>query len=1254
MFDLFGAIGKLLGFQNDDEKKRRLQQAQQQARPQPQATNPSFNQKFNPTTFNPGLPKIPQVKPKKPLLNRAGIDVSLPPAVSTPLKSEPVFDEQRRAQQQQIAQTLQPQQSKGVPFQQAARDVLGGTAKLANSGLGVIEKTGVNIFGGTQKLLGDKAGGERTINEGIRSIDQRLLNKGKGFLGAGGVFNSEQDMRNASPTDTLRRVGGTTLQAAGEVLPVGRGIQVAKRSAPVVQKLLQGALQGAAAGAAGTGGAQIAEQGQIDPSKLLTSTATGAVLGAGIPLAGSVINKVAGKTNTTIRPIEEATNTAPIANTHLKVRQPISNIVPATSPVEVNPNSRFAVRTSKSSQLSPELKSNIQQNGPRTYERVTNEQQVLNSERLLNKGVNKAYTDVNERLSAKNIDDQTVSDSIALIKKFDETGGTANLQKATDMIGILSEKLTKAGQTVQAARLLSNRTPQGLYYGAVRDLKKAGVDVTPAMQNQLNDLINTVKQTKPGTPQSDIARFNVAKFVNDNVPTKTSEKIMNFWRAGLLTAPTTTGGNLLGNTGETLVRKGFVNPVATGADTLMGMFTGKRTQTLSGGFAGGVKEGSSKLGQYLKTGYDERNALSKYDTRETNFGEGKVNEALSRYTNGVYRLMSVADQPFWYGARNEALNSIAKSEAINAKVPSSQRDAYIREFIASPPPKALERATQEAMYATFQNKTGLGTAALGFKNGMNKVAPGLGDFIVPFTQVPASIATRIFQRTPVGTATELVKQIKKVRDGGQFDQRAMSQAIGEGAFGTAVLASGYSLANSGLLTFGFPEDQKERELWEAEGKQPYSLRIGDRWYSLNYLQPFGTLLAIGGQAASDVKNGSNLVEATSNAVATAGQSVMNQSFLKGVSGVLDAIDDPKRYASNWVENTAGSIVPNAVRSLARSADPLQRDANGPIEGLQSTIPGLRQSLPAKQDMFGNDLQAKDNFANQYLNPLRPSIAKDSDPTVAELRRLYEGDEGVLPTQARKDAFKDVSLTDTQVKEINSIAGPQIKLAYDQLTSAPEYAVLSDEDKRKALKKVNETVFGALKAQYGVEKGIIAADSVKLDTNQKRYLQGTGVDFVSKTGTDKTYKEKYDSALEDFKKNSSTFSPVERARREKDLAQLAIKKDFDNDTVALYGMNKGDVYNLISKDAKGKTYADSLLKYGDALVAAGLASTNKFRDKYGNEAIAPKPKTASTKKSSGRKGGKKGVKKVPAKSSFNRVASTAAIRKLLQSSGKKLG
>lgn len=92
---------------------------------------------------------------------------------------------------------------------------------------------------------------------------------------------------------------------------------------------------------------------------------------------------------------------------------------------------------------------------------------------------------------------------------------------------------------------------------------------------------------------------------------------------------------------------------------------------------------------------------------------------------------------------------------------------------------------------------------------------------------------------------------------------------------------------------------------------------------------------------------------------------------------------------------------------------------------------------------------------------------------------------------------------------------------------------------------------------------------------------------------------YQLALAQYeqKKLSGTLSRTDDLRAQSNLARQQIGAGYQKDIRDLYGLNKNQVYGLISTDPNGKAIADQLLKYGDALQSAGV-STNKFRTSKG--------------------------------------------------------
>lgn len=759
-----------------------------------------------------------------------------------------------------------------------------------------------------------------------------------------------------------------------------------------------------------------------------------------------------------------------------------------------------------------------------SYTTVTDEQRLFQSDKFLkSRSLKEATTDIKDRLIADKIDDQKASDAIAVAKRLDARSTTKSLQEATEIYEQLAEKFSKAGQLVQAASLLGNRTPEGLRFSAIKSLKREGVTITPEMTKKIDGFIQEVKKTKAGSYENGLARNNLMQYVAKQLPQRKMSQILQVWKAGLLTSPRTTAGNLAANTAETVLRKGYVDPLANVLDAAFSLVTGQRSRKYTlRGIAGGTGEGIVKGVKYFKTGYDPRNPEKKFDVRNISYSDKPLGKAAEVYTQAVFRLMGAQDQPFYYAALRNSLYDQALTEASRQKLRGAEKSAFVKQFITEPQTKAMDLADKEARYAVFQNETALGNVASKLKSAEG-VGGDIAEFLVPFSQVPSSIATRMIERTPIGWATEIAKQIKAKK----FDQRAMTQAIANGSMVIPLVGAGVALANSGAMTLGYPTEKKERDLWEAEGKQPYSIKVGDQWLSTNYFQPAGNLLAAGAEYQNAINEGEDPETAYANALAGAGKAFTEQSFLKGVSGGINALTDPTRSAEKFAEQTAGSVVPNIVRTAARATDPVQREMNGIVDAVTAGVPGARQTLPAKTNIYGEEVPRRGSMIDEIINPFKPSkdLTTENRMTAA-LRELQTKGEGVTPTQATKSTLKDADgnslLDDKQLLELNKRVATEVSTEWSKVMEDPRYQKLSDGDKKRLLTRVNDSVYGAIKSEYG---------DTKLTKTQQLYKKGASVDYfanfdVSSEGLGDT-KLPSDSLASSFLLDASAVDSLEK-------------------------------------------------------------------------------------------------------------------------------
>ena len=886
----------------------------------------------------------------------------------------------------------------------------------------------------------------------------------------------------------------------------------------------------------------------------------------------------------------------------------------------------FAESVKNSDEVSSDVKSDI----GATVKTKSNKDLTANAEQLIADGdMVGATREVYGALSKKlgEINDQDVANTIQVAKALDAEG---NFDQASEMYDQLSAHLTEAGRTVQAASLLNSRTPEGIQAAAQRVFKKAEIELTPEIKAQLKDHMAKIKATEPNTRERDMAVHELNQMVAKEIPTGKMKKLVTVWKAGLLTSPTTTAGNILSNTVESTTKKLLVDPLAAAVDKAFSVVTGKRSKTFTlKGIGEGVKEGGAKGKEYFKSGFDERKSITKYDMKgDVNFGKSSGGKLLQAYTDTVFRFLGAQDQPFYYANLRNSLHDQALAAVKNEGVRGAAKSKFISDFMENPPTKAAQVASNDAARAVFGNDTWLSKKAGALRQGEGGAAV---EVIMPFTGVPSSVATRILERTPVGAFKEVISQMRSKK----FDQRALSEAISNSAIGTGgALMLGSALVKNNMITLQFPQDDKERKLWEQEGKQPYSIHIGDKWYSLNYVQPFGSILAAGAQYAQSRKDGESIPSAMAAATAQAGKSVTGQSFLQGVSGALEAVQDPSKSAEKFASSTVGSIVPNIVKRVASATDSVQRDTKGIINNLKGGIPGVRQTLDPKLDSLGNELPRASSGFDTMFNPLKPSKAR-GDNLTAELRRLQDVKEGVMPSDVdAKIKFDGVEakLSKQQQAEIKKNAGQATQEGWKRLIETQEYKDLTDEEKKNALSNVASDMAAVAREDFAAKNKLgqyadgFSGTAKPLSSRQDsimngqfdptNYASGTKTKLVAgisstakKTISDvdampsekrekylKDQKNKYQYNLAKFENDlkGDKLSDVEKYKRLRELGKDRVRSNYSSEVIEMYGLSKAGLRAFNEGKPISKEDQAALIKLDQEMYNGGFASSLKYK------------------------------------------------------------
>jgi ribosomal protein S18 acetylase RimI-like enzyme len=569
-----------------------------------------------------------------------------------------------------------------------------------------------------------------------------------------------------------------------------------------------------------------------------------------------------------------------------------------------------------------------------------------------------------------------------------------------------------AARTETARALASWRIPAGGSAERFRDISQAieangGAAVTRDMADRVAKLANAGMYQELDT------------FVQRGVLARTGDAMQEAWIMGLLSGPKTH----------------IVNVMSNAAVVFMQMYERKVASTVSNilGNSGGVQAGEAMtqwfgLTQSFKDGL--RYAAKAAKTGETGFGMNKIElPQTAAITSDAFNLSSQT----WAGravdglgniiripgralaAQDEFFKTIGYRMELNAQalrqaagevhsglIPADGLKARVAELLENPPENLRMSAVDQALYQTFTNSPGKLAQSL---QSLKAQYPAL-TVILPFVRTPANILKFTFERTPLAPLMASVRA--DLSAGGARQELALARL----STGTALMMVAADMAMSGIVSGSGPKDTRERQALERTGWQRNSIKIGERWYAYNRLDPAGSLLGLAAEMVEILNNSEDedteesVGEAAVAAVASISATVMSKTYLSGLADLFEAISDPKRYTESFVQRLVGSTVPAIVGEAARAADPYGREVFNMLDAIKRRVPGLSDDLPLRRDLWGRPVShqsglgwAYDVFSPIYTKPAR------NEPIDEEMLRLGKA----VSMPSKKATFQGVNI-----------------------------------------------------------------------------------------------------------------------------------------------------------------------------------------------------------------------------------------------------
>lgn len=473
------------------------------------------------------------------------------------------------------------------------------------------------------------------------------------------------------------------------------------------------------------------------------------------------------------------------------------------------------------------------------------------------------------------------------------------------------------------------------------------------------------------------------------------------------------------------------------------------------------------------------------------------------------RLMTTSDELMKQINYRAFVSARATREGIVKGLKGPQLDSFVQDYVSKAYSATGEgthaAALANSQKATFTNPLLPDTLGAGISNLAAKQP--LVRTLIPFIRTPTNIIRGVGQRTLV--TAPFYKEFRQDIAAGGF--RA-SEALGKLAVGTTLYTAAITLAANGSITGGGPADPTLKKQKMATGWQPYSLKVGDKYYSFNRLDPVGMFFGL----AADFHEVSGQVD-DATALDTAGhmtlalmRNLTSKTYLQGLTTALDAMAKPETAGARFVQNIASGAVPYSglSKTFNKEIDPYSADVRSLVDAMRSSVPGYGATLPPRRDIVGDKIAVPEGLGPDMLSPVATSVdVHDSVRTeLARLNHAFEIPNSKIGNVDLRDFTSKTGQTayDRYQELVGQVDhnGMNIKEGLKNLIESPKYKDLGTDnmpsvglgsrvsDVQVLLQKYREKALRQLVDEYPQVK-----ESLKQDKTNKRDLKHNRLDQI---------------------------------------------------------------------------------------------------------------------------------------------------------------
>ena len=891
---------------------------------------------------------------------------------------------------------------------------------------------------------------------------------------------------------------------------------------------------------------------------------------------------------------------------------------------------KFDVGTKENGKYLSKLFANIDENTDPEFKRtvevlreidsnlgmITRESNAETAKKAYNNIVKNGVDEEYKRLTAKKDGEYTNHYThvngveLSHIAQFYMQHGDVN--KALECMGAAQDMATNSGRFLQVLGAIKASSPELYTLSLINELskcykknvdsnvkdplikawiseveKKGGVEnlLSPEEYMVMESLVTEafkIKDTDNDGYEQRIALAN--KIVADKMPKKIGEQLMNARRLSMMLSAKALVKNvvtpIIGH--PVNLAKSSVGSVLDSIVTDMYTYNGEKLGKTIGNITKAERKDiqpfidkaveRAKLENRLGiTTQDGANLEYQRDPFNSDSIIGKVGNRLAK---GVYGTLNASDQYFYARYFEGSLQYQMRANNVN-----------------EPTAEMIAIATRDANEQTYKNKNSrIYKKSMEIVNLFNKVDIDgfrLGDVLAPFILTPSNIASLAVHYSPVGAidAIQKGKKFKSMLDDGKVSKEdvliakhefvnSMSQAT----VGSLMFVAAHLLAKGGLTTGAEDEDKETAEFMKSVGFKPYSFKVGGKYITYDWAQPYTTPMAIMSEYErlrnkDDLEM--NIFDEFKQLRKVAADSILQQTALDAIktfiSGDGYGDDDFEDRLWDTVVSLPASFIPGIVKQTADFIDPNQKqvyDENPLKYGINQILNGtplLKSMLEDKMNVLGDVPQKYTGISDNpivrlfdaYVNPTNVGSDTSKQYLTKELLDVYNhtGVDSILPTRVKTvisytvDGKKmDVKLTTSQRNEIIGKTGKNLSNAISELLLNDSYVGLDYDDKAELLKTLGSYARDKAIVDSGYAKGYAPTKGDYATIN--KYMT-KGLSLANAL----TYKQVINKIDGDKDDNGETIKGSKQGKRAYAIMQMDVSDSQKNAMLSLITSSK---------------------------------------------------------------------------------------------------